>query len=81
MWTIVKDYTKTAFTACKQALQGALAAGRENEGEPATMSLEFEIHLQFPCDSLPTELSDFYQSGQTEKECKCKKRLEDMCRG
>jgi len=30
------------FIACKQALQGALAAGQEKEGELATMSLEFE---------------------------------------
>ena len=28
--------------ACEQALPGALAAGREKEGEHATMSLEFE---------------------------------------
>ena len=56
-------------------------AGREKEGEPATMSLEFEFHLQFPCDSLPTELSDFHQSVQNEKECKFQQRLEDMCRG
>ena len=27
---------------------GALAAGRENEGELAITSLEFESHLQFP---------------------------------
>ena len=32
-------------------------AGRENEGELATTSLEFEFHLQFPCDSPSTELS------------------------
>ena len=45
------------------------------------MSLEFEFHLQFPCDSLPTELSNFHQSVQNEKECKFQQRLEDMCRG
>ena len=28
--------------ACKQAIRGALAAGREKEGELATTSLEFE---------------------------------------
>ena len=27
---------------CEQALQGALAKGREKEGEPATTSVEFE---------------------------------------
>ena len=37
--------------ACEQALRGALAAGREKEGELATTSLEFEFHFQFPCGS------------------------------
>ena len=32
--------------ACEQALRGALAAGREKEGELATTSLEFEFHFQ-----------------------------------
>ena len=36
-------------------------AGWEKEGELATMSLEFEFHLQFPCGSPLTELSDFCQ--------------------
>ena len=44
--------------ASEQAVQGALAAGRDKEGELATTSLEFEFHLQFPCDSPSTELSD-----------------------
>ena len=35
--------------ACEKALRGALAAGREKEGELATTSLEFEFRLQFPC--------------------------------
>ena len=50
--------------ACKQALRGTLAAGREKEGKLATTSLEFEFHLQFPCGFLSTELSDFCQSEQ-----------------
>ena len=33
--------------ACEQALWGTLAAGREKEVEPATLSLEFEFHLQY----------------------------------
>ena len=37
--------------ACEQVFRGALAAGREKEGELATMYLEFEFHLQFPCAS------------------------------
>ena len=51
--------------AYQQALRGALAAGRENEGELATTSLEFELRLQFPCGSPLTELSDFRQPGQS----------------
>ena len=48
---------------CQQALhKGTLAAGQEKEGELATTSLEIEFHLQFPCGSLWTELSDFCQS-------------------
>jgi len=49
------------FIACEEALQGALAAGREKEGELATASLEFEFHLHFPYGSTWTELSDFRQ--------------------
>ena len=51
-----------ALIACELALWGALAAGREKEGELATTSLEFEFHLQFPHGSLLTELSDSCQS-------------------
>ena len=32
----------SSYIACEQALRGAPAAGRENEGELATTSLEFE---------------------------------------
>ena len=39
--------------ACKQALWGALAAGREKEGELATVSLEFEyLHRKSRCEML-----------------------------
>ena len=38
--------------ACEQALRGALAAGRGKEGELKITSLEFEFHLQFPCEPL-----------------------------
>ena len=34
----------------------------EREGELATTSLEFKVHLQFSCGSPSTELSDFGQS-------------------
>ena len=36
--------------ASEQAVRGALAAGREKEGELATTSLKFDFHLQFPVD-------------------------------
>ena len=36
------------------------------------MSQEFEIHLQFPCGSPSTELSDFRQSAQSGNERECK---------
>ena len=42
---------KVIAIACQQALRGALAAGRENEGELATTSLEFKFPLQFPYGS------------------------------
>ena len=39
--------------ACEQALRGALAAGREKEGELATTSLEFEyLHRESRCEML-----------------------------
>ena len=45
----------------EQAIQGALAAGQEKEGELATTSLQFQFHLQYPCGSPSIELSDFRQ--------------------
>ena len=37
--------------ACEQALRGALAAGREKEGEFATISLKFEdLHRKTRCE-------------------------------
>ena len=62
-----------------QALQGALAAGREKEGERVTTSLEFEFHLQLPCGSPSTELSDFRQSAERGNECECKQTLNNTC--
>ena len=46
---VVKKCCEFKFhIAYEQALRGALAAGREQEGELATTSLEFEFRLQFP---------------------------------
>ena len=49
----------------------ASSPGREKEGELATTSLELEFHLQFPCGSPSTELSDFHQSAQSRNEPEC----------
>ena len=68
------------LVACKQALQGSLAAEQEKEGELATMSLEFEFHLQiFPHSSPSTEQSDFRQSVQSGNEHECKQTLKGTC--
>ena len=41
------------MVACEQGLRGALAAGREKEGELATTSLEFEyLHRKSRCEML-----------------------------
>ena len=66
--------------ACEQALRrGALALGREKEGELETTSMEFEF--QFPCVSPSTELSDFCQSARSGNECECKQTLKSTCQG
>ena len=67
--------------ACEQALRGALVARREKEGALAFTSLKFEFHLQFPCGSPSTELSDFRQSGRSGNEHKCKQTLKNTCQG
>ena len=58
-----------------QALLGVLAARREKEGKLVTTSLEFELHLQFPCGSPLIELSDFGQSARSGNEHECKQTL------
>ena len=70
-----------ADISCEQALRGALAAGREKEGELATLSLEFKFPLQFPCGSPSTELSDFRQSAQSANERECKQTLKNTWQG
>ena len=67
--------------ACGQALQGALAAGREKEAELAITSLEFEFHLQFAGGFSSTELSDFRQSARSGNEHECKQTLKGTCQG
>ena len=61
--------------ACEQAPRGSLVVEREKEGEFATGPLEFGFHLQFPCGSPSTELSDFRQSARSGNEHECKQTL------
>ena len=77
--TDTKCKSNNVELVCEQALRGALAAWWEKEGELATTSLEFEFHLQFPCCSLSTELSDFRQSARSGNERECKQTLKNTC--
>ena len=70
-----------ADIACEQTLRCALAAGREKEGELATLSLEFEFLLQFPSGSPSTELSDFRQSAHSSNKRECKQTLKNTWQG
>ena len=65
------------FRYTLQALLGVLAARLEKEGKLVTTSLEFEIHLQFPCGSPLIELSDFGQSARSGNERECKQTLKN----
>ena len=54
------------LTSTEEALRGALAGGREKEGELATASLEFEFSFQFPV--APLRLSCQISANQHEAE-------------
>ena len=69
------------FIACKQALRGTLVERWKKAVELATTSLQFEVHLQFPCGSQSTELSDFHQSAQTGNKCESKQTLKNTSQG
>ena len=69
--TIYLSFSKGHWLACENTPWGALAGGQEKEGE----SLEFEFHLQFPCGSPLTELSDFRQLARSGNERECKQTL------
>ena len=78
-WVYMQKFRSVWLTvACEQAVRGALAAGREKEGDLGTASLEFEFHLQFSCGSPSTELSDFRQSARTGNECKQTLKANDV---
>ena len=67
--------------ACEQAFRGDLAVGRKKEGELATTTLEFEYHLQYPCGSPSTELSDLRQSARRKNERECEQTLRNRSQG
>ena len=67
--------------ASEQAVRGALATGREKEGELATTSLEFEFHLQFPCSSPSTELSDSANQREAETSANVNKHWKRRAKG
>ena len=46
----------------------------------ATASLENEFHLQFPCGSHSTELSDFRQLAQRGNKRECEQTLKNTCK-
>ena len=77
----IKDYWGVINLRASSPGQGVWERGWEKEGELATTSLEFEFHLQFPCCSLSTELSDFRQSARSGNERECKQRLKNTCQG
>ena len=58
--------------ACEQALWGALAVRQRKESLQLCLWNLNNFHLQFPCGSPSTELSDFHQSMQSGKEHECK---------
>ena len=68
-------YCKLLLTSIEQALRGALAAGREKEGELATTALEFEFRFQFPV--APLRLSCQISANQHEAE----KSAKNTCQG
>ena len=67
--------------ACEEAFRGDLAVGWKKEGDLATTSLEFEFHLQYPCGSPSTELSDLLQSVRSKNERDCKQTLRNTSQG
>ena len=69
------------FVEFEHALRGALTAGREKEEELSTTSLEFEFHLQFPCGSPSTDLSDLRQSARSSNDSERKQTFNNTCQG
>ena len=64
-------------TSLRESSQG-LSGGGTGKGRTAC---KFELHLQFPCGSPPTELSDFRQSARSKNERECKQTLKKKYQG
>ena len=73
-------FKTTEYLAFEQAFLGALAAGREKEGELLRL-WNFEFHLRFPRGSPSAELSDFHQSALSGNERESKQTLKNTCQG
>ena len=64
-------------TSLRESSQG-LSGGGTGKGRTAC---KFELHLQFPGGSPPTELSDFRQSARSKNERECKQTLKKKYQG
>ena len=71
VWSI--SYCRWQSNILRASTPCAPAAGQKKEGELKKTSLEFEFHLQIPCGSRLTELSDFRQSARSRNERECNK--------
>ena len=69
-----------SLISLRASSQGRSFGGAENKGELAITPLEFEFHLQFPCGSPSTTLSDCPQSARSAK-CECKKHWKTRAKG
>ena len=63
------------------ALKVALAARQVKEGELATMPMEFEFHLQFPCGRPSNELSNLHHQHDAEMSANVKKKKKTCAKG
>ena len=80
-WPTIQGYWIRVFSRREdlslQSSSPGRSGGRAGKGERAYKFLEFEFHLQFPCGSPSTELSDFHQSTRSRNERKCKQTLKN----
>ena len=75
------SYSRWQSNILRASTPCAPAAGLKKEGELANTSLEFEFHLQIPCGSRSTEVSDFRQSARSGNERECNKHWKTSAKG